>query len=100
MPIGALPTIPLYRVQPNPDARFQRFGLNDSQLYGKPMAEFSAPALRPAQVERTPARPEEPSVRTQSAATSNPGVEPASSQSLLNPSKGQTGPGALVDTKA
>ena len=39
MAIGATPLLPLYRVQPDPNARFQRFGLNDSQLHGKPMVE-------------------------------------------------------------
>ena len=39
MAIGTTPIIPLYRVQPDPNARFQRFGVNDSQLFGKPLVE-------------------------------------------------------------
>ena len=52
MTVGAVPSIPLYRVQPNPEARFQRFGINDSQLFGKPMVRAAAPESRPLQPPR------------------------------------------------
>lgn len=104
MTLGAIPTIPLYRVQPNPDARFQRFGLNDAQLYGKPMAEFSAPAVRPAQAPRIPTRPEETPVRSQSIVIAKPLETPATAVNYSSRSTNQPGtaaqPGAFVDTKA
>jgi hypothetical protein len=44
MAIGFTPIIPMNPVQPNPDARFQRFGTNESHLFGKPLlADFVAP---------------------------------------------------------
>jgi hypothetical protein len=104
MAIGAIPTIPLYRVQSNPDARFQRFGLNDSQLFGKPMADFTVPAVRPAQVPRTQPRPEEAPVRSQPIVTAKPQESPATAVSYSSRSTSQPGttavPGAFVDTKA
>lgn len=51
MNLAGSPLIPLYQVQADPDARFQRFGRNDSQLFGKPInAELQAPrrAAEPA----------------------------------------------------
>lgn len=53
MTIAGNPLIPLYQVQADPNARFQRFGRNDSQLFGKPInAELQAPrrAAEPVQV--------------------------------------------------
>ncbi len=37
MALGMTPLIPLNRVVPDPNARFERFGQNDAQLFGKPM---------------------------------------------------------------
>ena len=52
MNLAGTPLIPLYQVQANPDARFQRFGRNDGQLFGKPInAELQA---RPSPVEAQP----------------------------------------------
>jgi len=47
MSIGMAPIIPLHQVQPDPDARLRRFGVNDSQLFGKPLVEL-VPEPRPA----------------------------------------------------
>lgn len=52
MAVGAVPLIPLYRVQPTPDARLQRFGVNDSQLFGKPLVNVAAPESQPIQAPR------------------------------------------------
>ena len=52
MTVGLVPLIPLYRVQANPEARFQRFGINDSQLFGKPMVQVTAQEHQPAQPPR------------------------------------------------
>lgn len=60
MGIGQSPLIPLYRVQADPAARFQRFGANDSQLLGKPLlAPSNPPKLAPqiSQAERHPSPP-------------------------------------------
>lgn len=57
MAIGAMPLTPLYPVQANPDARFQRFGLNDSKLEGKPLLDLTPSEVRPAPPQRTVARP-------------------------------------------
>lgn len=42
MGIGQAPLIPLYRFRADPEARFQRFGVNDSQLIGKPLLDLTA----------------------------------------------------------
>ena len=47
MPLGTDPIIPLNRLVPNPDVRFQRFGLNDSRLFGQPLLA-SGPRIPPA----------------------------------------------------
>jgi hypothetical protein len=47
MAIGFSPIIPLDRVVPDPDARFQRFGVNDTQLFGKPLLA-AEPNYRPS----------------------------------------------------
>ena len=52
MAIGFTPIIPMNPIQANPDARFQRFGTNDSQLFGKPMLTGSvAPKTQSPQVQ-------------------------------------------------
>jgi len=47
MPLDTDPIIPLNRLVPNPDVRFQRFGLNDSRLFGQPLLA-SGPRIPPA----------------------------------------------------
>lgn len=61
MALGMAPLIPLNRVVPTPDARFQRFGVNDSELFGTPILDLNTPGLVPAprKVER-PARESAP----------------------------------------
>ena len=63
MAIGTTPIIPLNRIQANPDARFLRFGLNDSQLFGKPLVslpnrppppEPQKPTQRPEPIRKEP----------------------------------------------
>lgn len=56
MAVGAVPLIPLYRVQPTPDARLQRFGVNDSQLFGKPLLNVATPESQPARATRVESR--------------------------------------------
>lgn len=109
MTIGATPLIPLYRVQPIPDARLQRFGVNNTQLFGKPLVEFTTAETRsskPAVTRQTPTPLQEALDRNQTSAleppTLGPAVAPATtgvSSNLLG-SGGATKPGALVDLKA
>lgn len=47
MSVGMSPIIPLYRVQTDPNARFQRFGVNDSQLFGKPLLSVPQAPVTP-----------------------------------------------------
>lgn len=49
--------IPLHRVLTDANDRFQRFGANDSQLYGKPLLNFASQL--PARTVRTQAQPQE-----------------------------------------
>ena len=37
MALGSTPLIPMYRALPDPNARSDRFGQNNAQLFGKPM---------------------------------------------------------------
>ncbi|GLH73032.1 hypothetical protein GETHLI_15340 [Geothrix limicola] len=110
MAIGATPLIPLYRVQPIPDARLQRFGVNNAQLFGKPMVEFTAAEAQPSQP--APARPAASRLQDLQDRNQNPALEPraflpdatapATAPRSSNPAGLGTasGPGALVDLKA
>lgn len=40
--LAAQPLFPLYPVQRSPEARFERFGQNDSQLFGKPLLQLAS----------------------------------------------------------
>jgi hypothetical protein len=62
MPVGMAPLIPLNRLQPDSNARFQRFGQNDSQLFGKPLDLVPQPQVSQLQkvTPRKPALPVEP----------------------------------------
>ncbi len=58
MALSSMPIIPMNRIQPDPEARFQRFGANNGQLYGKPMVDLVAPKAQasptqPAVISRT-----------------------------------------------
>jgi|GEM_PF-519351 len=66
MAIGTAPLIPLHPVLANPEARFQRFGLNDAQLFGKPLVNLKT-ASRSAQAERTTLRKEAETVQPKGA---------------------------------
>lgn len=101
MAIGMSSLIPLYRVQPDPEARFQRFGVNDSQLFGKALVTFGsgAPAAQPRKTEDSPseesysAKPQENRFDKTSALTQ---PEPT-----YGPSKGTgTGLGSFLDVMA
>jgi hypothetical protein len=48
MAIGFPPLIPLDRVVPDPNARFERFGEDDTELFGKPL-DTAIPDYQPAQ---------------------------------------------------
>lgn len=88
MPIGPAPLIPLHRVIPDPEARFQRFGVNDSQLIGKPILSLPAPAKAEEDPKRTrtpeEARPTEAKLAPDYARTvpetrrAGPSAEPGS----------------------
>ncbi len=47
MAIASTPLIPLNQVQADPQARFQRFGVNDARLFGKPINFAPEAAPRP-----------------------------------------------------
>jgi hypothetical protein len=79
MAIGAIPLIPLHPTQLNPDARFQRFGLNDSQLQGKPLVDLVTPETPPSPQPRTvtrsatrPTQPQEPPISKQGPGGNEP----------------------------
>ena len=48
MAIGFPPLIPLDRVIPDPNARFERFGEDNTELFGKPLLT-SVPNYQPSQ---------------------------------------------------
>lgn len=106
MAIGAVPLIPMYRVQTNPDARFQRFGLNDSQLYGKPMISFTAPEARPAHPVVAQPQAKELAVRSQQGVATKPVEVPEWATGYTGWSGAPSAadatakPGALLDVKA
>ena len=52
MAIGMTPLTPLHSVLTDPEARFQRFGSNGSQLYGKPLVDLAPLARAAAQPEK------------------------------------------------
>jgi len=93
MAIGTTPIIPLYRVQPDPNARFQRFGVNDSQLFGKPLVE-TAPAARAAQPRPVVA------TATKAQAQEVPGATHAAAEALQGLGKQQTVSPALNTSAA
>jgi hypothetical protein len=76
MALGMTPIIPLNQVLPNPEARFQRFGLNDSKLVGTPVVQLAS--------SRASAAPELPAVRRASTPLSGPADE------IGNPSAAET----------
>jgi hypothetical protein len=98
MAIGMTPLIPLDRVIPDPAARFERFGINNNQLFGKPMVTFGGLTTLPAETRTASAVPKAEAAPT----PPSPGAEP----SLLvkwaeNPGTGApSSPGALVDVQA
>jgi len=63
MAIGFPPIIPLDRVVPDPNARFQRFGIGDTQLFGRPLLTTvpdylpSRPGWAPSSQPAAPALP-------------------------------------------
>lgn len=113
MAIGLAPLFPLNRVQTNPEARFQRFGINDSQLFGKPMVQVAASESRPVQPPRENPRPPTNPPLTQDLAESRPkaGLNPQTTnlESSLTYSAGlgtksvlgvSPKPGSQLDVKA
>ena len=75
MAIGAVPLTPLYPVLANPDARFQRFGLNESKLEGKPMLDLMTSEVRPTPPQQMVSRPTVPHRQTMEVPAAKP--EPA-----------------------
>ena len=82
MAIGMTPLIPLDRVIADPAARFERFGINNNQLFGKPMVTFGGLTTLPMATRTVTATPKA------EAAPTPPGPGAPSS------------PGALVDVLA
>lgn len=84
MGIGFSPLIPLYRVQPNPDERFQRFGVNGSQLYGKPILQLGSSAPTPHEKKTSEALETKGQVTTYSASAkaTGPSSEASKGQKL------------------
>lgn len=106
MAIGMPSLIPLYRVQPDPEARFQRFGANDVQLFGKAMVSTGtgtppAPALRPRMVDSS--TPESsPFAPAKEPRFDKPSAQPPL-EATYGGSKGQGGGtslGGMIDFKA
>ena len=89
MAIGFAPIIPLDRVVPDPNVRFQRFGVNDTQLFGKPLLT-AGPNYQPSR----------PAWAVSAPVTA--GTQPSKPQSAaiqVKPPKADAapGPGKLVD---
>lgn len=113
MAVGAVPLIPLYRVQPTPDARLQRFGVNDSQLFGKPLMNVAAPESQSIQAQRLESKARPKALSSQEpmegwpqawldSRTTPPEPSPtyqaaSASKSIQNPS---SKPGTHLDVKA
>lgn len=95
MAIGFPPLIPLYRVVPDPNARFERFGENNVELFGKPLDTAVANYL-PSQAPWAPAIP--------AAAETQPQAALAPNYSLLGVGNlagtGAATPGSLVNLTA
>ena len=116
MAISMAPLIPLNRVVPSPDARFQRFGVNGTQLFGKPMVQLGTEATGD-KAHRTvlPAAPARTALQagTETQDTRKAGQPAAQAQDLPATASAHSGwavnrtgpaaasaPGSLVDLKA
>jgi hypothetical protein len=98
MAIGMTPLIPLDRVIADPAARFERFGINNNQLFGKPMVTFGGLTTLPAETRTAWATPKAEAAPT----PPSPGAEPSPLVKWAeNPGTGApSSPGALVDVQA
>jgi len=99
MAIGMTPLIPLDRVIADPAARFERFGVNNDQLFGKPMLTFGGLSTLPAASRASAANPKAEAA----PAPASPGKDLQSglAQWAKNPGTGAPpAPGALLDVKA
>jgi hypothetical protein len=95
MAIGMTPLIPLNRIIPDPAARFERFGVNNDQLFGKPMITFGGLSTLPA-APRAAAKPEAAPAQASPAADQRPAL----AKWAGSPGAGAKSPlGALVDVK-
>lgn len=101
MGIGETPLIPLYRVQTDPEARFQRFGVNNGQLFGKSMLAVGASPLTAQKVAEKASTREAPeakrSASMEEAWTTNPA--PAATYSSRGGDHSRMNSSALVGTK-
>jgi hypothetical protein len=98
MAIGMTPLIPLDRVIADPAARFERFGVNNDQLFGKPMVTFGGLTILSTATRTVTATP-----KAETASTPpSPGTEPKPLVKWAeNPGAGApSSPGALVDVQA
>jgi hypothetical protein len=84
MAIGFAPIIPLDRVVPDPNARFQRFGVDETELFGKPLLT-AGPNYQPSRPAWT--------VSSLAAAQAQPADHPAKAPKA----DAAPGPGKLVD---
>ncbi len=114
MALGSMPIIPMNRIQPDPEARFQRFGANASRLYGKPMVDLVAPKVQTAPSQPTMAPRHDPAqTAVPSAPEGRRGAGIGQAPSPLEASPGYSGqagnpagtgivpqPGAYLNTKA
>ncbi len=98
MAIGMTPLIPLDRVIADPAARFERFGVNNNQLFGKPMVTFGGLTTLPAATRTVTAAPKAEAAPT----PPRPGAEPLPPVKWAgNPGTGApSSPGALVGVQA
>lgn len=99
MAIGMTPLIPLDRVIADPAARFERFGVNNGQLFGKPMVTLGGLSTLPVAPRAIPATPKAEAAPAPASPTAD--QQPVLAKWAGNPGTGAPAtPGALVDMKA
>ena len=101
------------RLVPLPDARLQRFGVNNTQLFGKPMVDLTISRAKPVSPQQAPSRTtqaesqtsaftERPAGQKTDQLAGTPVLAPGYSGRGLHVTVGQNAstPGAIMNTVA
>jgi len=97
MTIGMTPLTPLHPVLTDPEARFQRFGSNGSQLYGKPLVNVAPATRAAAQPDEALSKAERTGTELQKAV---PEANPAVPSGFKSPSAPVSKAGTYLDLQA